>query len=342
MSASKVSIIILNWNGWRDTLECLESVYQIDYPNYDVIVVDNGSTDNSVKKIKEYCAGKIKVKSKFFEYNPYNKPIYVLEYTRSEAEKCVNFRKEKYFSKLPSNRKLRLILNRENLGFAEGNNVGIRYALKISSNYILLLNNDTIVTSKFLSKLINEASNYRNVGIFQPKILNMYHPEVLDSTGHIFKWGRIVDRGHGEVDKGQYDDKLDIIGAKAAACLYKGEMLKKIGLFDSNFVICYEDAELSWRAYKSGWRAKYVPDSIVYHKQGKTITSNRDVCQKVLLLQIKNTVATVKRHGTQTQKLLFSLIWLKTSVESLIGKILKRNTIGLLPYIESLLGLYSK
>ncbi|WP_342452635.1 glycosyltransferase family 2 protein [Thermococcus stetteri] len=67
----RVSIIILNWNGWKDTIECLESLYRITYPNYDVILVDNASKDDSVQKIKEYAEGKIKVNSKFFEYNPH-------------------------------------------------------------------------------------------------------------------------------------------------------------------------------------------------------------------------------------------------------------------------------
>ena len=74
VSSPNVSIIILNWNGWKDTIECLESVYQIIYPNYDVIVVDNDSKDDSVQKIKEYCEGKIKVESKFLNYNTDNKP----------------------------------------------------------------------------------------------------------------------------------------------------------------------------------------------------------------------------------------------------------------------------
>ena len=68
-------MLFLNWNGWQDTIECLESIYQNDYPNYDVIVVDNDSNDESVDKIKEYCNGKIKVESPFFRYDPHNKPI---------------------------------------------------------------------------------------------------------------------------------------------------------------------------------------------------------------------------------------------------------------------------
>ncbi len=130
----KVSIIILNWNGWEDTLECLESLYQITYPNseaisvnalrvsgkgcYDVIVVDNGSEDESVEKIREYCKGKIKVESKFFEYSCENKPIKIIEYRREEAE--AEGGKEKEIDDLPSNRKLILIKNEKNYGFAEG------------------------------------------------------------------------------------------------------------------------------------------------------------------------------------------------------------------------------
>ena len=113
----KVSIVILNWNGWEDTIECLESLYQITYPDYDVIVVDNGSEDESVEKIKEYAEGNIVVESKFFEYSSGNKPIKIIEYTREEAE--AGGGKEEEIADLPSNRKLIIIKNEKNYGFAE-------------------------------------------------------------------------------------------------------------------------------------------------------------------------------------------------------------------------------
>ena len=78
-STNNVVIIILNWNGWQETIECLESLYQLNYSNYEVIVVDNNSTDESIKKITEYCNGEIKINSPFFRYDPSNKPIKVLE-----------------------------------------------------------------------------------------------------------------------------------------------------------------------------------------------------------------------------------------------------------------------
>ncbi len=82
----RVAIVILNWNGWLDTIECLESVYQMQYPVYDVIVIDNGSENNSIEKIKEYADGKIHVDSPFFTYAEDNKPIDYIEYTRQETE----------------------------------------------------------------------------------------------------------------------------------------------------------------------------------------------------------------------------------------------------------------
>ncbi len=75
MDYPEVAVIILNWNGWEDTIECLESLYQINYPNYNVILVDNASEDNSIEKIREYCAGKLEIQSDFFEYDKQNKPL---------------------------------------------------------------------------------------------------------------------------------------------------------------------------------------------------------------------------------------------------------------------------
>ena len=86
----KVSVIILNWNGWKDTIECLESLYQIDYPNYDIILVDNDSKDDSIQRIRDYCEGQLKPKSPFYNYNPKNKPIQIFEYTKDETEKHSN------------------------------------------------------------------------------------------------------------------------------------------------------------------------------------------------------------------------------------------------------------
>lgn len=151
-----ISIIILNWNGWKDTIECLESLFQINYPNYDVIVVDNASNDNSVKKMKEYCLGKIKVESKFVNYTLNNKPIIILEYTNKDLEKGTHSKEEESFLKIKSNKKMVLIINDKNYLFVVGNNIPLKYYVfkKLKTDYILLLNNDTVVEKNFLNELV--------------------------------------------------------------------------------------------------------------------------------------------------------------------------------------------
>jgi GT2 family glycosyltransferase len=337
----KVSIVILNWNGWKDTIKCLESLYQITYQNYDVIVVDNDSKDGSVEKIREYAGGGINVESKFFKYNPKNKPIKIIEYTDEDVEK--NVIRSDCQEDLPSNKKLTIIKNKENYGCAKGNNIGMRYALKyLSSKYIALLNNDTVVEKEFLTKLIEVAESDAGIGMCGPKMLRMDDPKIIDCTGHVFRLGRIVDRGVGKVDKNQYDEKIDIVGTIGAAALYRKDMLEKNGLFDESFITYAEDADLSWKAHNNGWLAKYVPTSIVYHKRGGTINKDENLLYEMRLLIIKNTATIVKRYGTKTQKFLFTLLWMGSGTLSYIEKIRGKSKIGIYPYLKTLQELYRK
>ncbi|OPX60226.1 MAG: N-glycosyltransferase [Methanobacterium sp. PtaB.Bin024] len=296
-----VTIIILNWNGWQDTIECLESVFQNDYPNYNVIVVDNDSTDDSINRIKKYCSNRTNNPSRI--NNPDTK---VSEY------------EEKYFNSIhldveeeKNTNKSIILKNSKNYGYAKGNNIGMKFALKFfNPDYILLLNNDTIVDKDFLKELIKAVEKHEMVGIFAPKILNANDPDIIDSAGHIFSWGRIVDRGSEKVDKNQYDAKTEVIGAKGAACLYKCEMLESIGLFKEDLVTLYEDAELSWRANKNSWKAIYVPKSIIYHKIGRSIKKEDSKLLYFQRLGIKNITLTVKEYGTLDQKMLFIFVFL--------------------------------
>ena len=139
----------------------------------------------------------------------------------------------------------------------------------------------------------------------------MDKPQVLDSTGFIFKNGYIQERGHGEIDKGQFDNKINIVGACAAACLYKREMLEEIGLFREEFFAYYEDAELSWRAWKNGWKARFVPDAIIYHKGRATAYQNEELARKFNSLDYRNLVWTVKNYGSYRNKILLTLVFTK-------------------------------
>ena len=182
----------------------------------------------------------------------------------------------------------------------------------------------------------------KDIGICASKMLRMEAPHILDSTGHIFKWGRIFERGHGEVDARQYDDQLDIVGACAGACLYRREMLKEIGLFDERYGSYYEDAELSWRAFNRGWRARFVPESRVLHHRGGTTKSDPQIERQMKVRYAMNVVETVKKHATLGQKLMVSLTCLILVPFREVQKRLGSNDMGGGLYWEQFWKLWSR
>ena len=223
MENPKVAIVIVNWNGWEDTIECLESIYKIDYPDYNIIIVDNHSNDDSIKRIKEYFEGKA----------------------------------------------FTVIENEENYGFAEGNNIGIRYALKyLNPNYILLLNNDTVVSEDFLKELVNEGEKDTHVGILGPKIYYYDKPDVIWSVGCKISWkfARGIQIGTGEVDKGQYNDQKEVEYVSGSAFLIKTEVIDEIGLMDKKYFLYFEESDWTLRATRAGYKSLYVPNAKVWHK----------------------------------------------------------------------------
>lgn len=303
----EVSIIILNWNGWRDTIECLESLYGITYPNYVVVVVDNRSEDESVEKMKEWANGKIEVRSKFYEYNPMNKPIRYVEYDREEVEtgkgegKGTEENKEKEIEGLPSNRKLIIIKNEKNYGFAEGNNIGMRYALKtLNPDYILLLNNDTVVNKGFLVELIKVAESDEKIGIVGPKIYYYDRPNIIASAGgKINFFGVAYQVGEGERE-GERHEKLEYSEwLTGTSLLLSRELICNIEGFDSDFFVFEEDLDLCLKAAKKGFKISYAPKAKIYHK-GQLYT-------KLLpgYFSVRNGLIVARRHYSCGRRFLF-------------------------------------
>ncbi|MDA8079539.1 MAG: glycosyltransferase family 2 protein [Nitrospiraceae bacterium] len=141
-----IAIIILNWNGWQDTLACLESVCGLNYPDYLTIVVDNGSWDDSVEEIKAW----VRNRGEGFSF---------VHYTGDAALKGGDNTKEQILDAASPEARMVLITNRENLGFAGGNNVAINYSLHRNrpADYVFLLNNDAVVEKDCLSRMMRAA-----------------------------------------------------------------------------------------------------------------------------------------------------------------------------------------
>jgi GT2 family glycosyltransferase len=322
----KVTVIILNWNGWRDTIECLESLYQITYPNYDVVVVDNGSQDESIQKIKEYCEGKINVKSNFLSYEPSNKPIEIIEYTKSEAEDG----KERTINGLSQNGKMILIKNEQNYGFSEGNNIAIKYAIQaFIPDYVLLLNNDTVVDKDFLGELVKAGESDENVGIVGAKIYYYHLPEIVQSIGVNFDFwkGGTQSLGKGKSDSeiNQISELIDVDYVFGACFLIKKEVIIKIGLLDPTLFLYGEETDWSLRAQKAGYRSVTCLKSKIRHKSQASSSKN---ARFSIYFPVRNRILFLRRYSSGIQ-LIFSIIYFICfkGVEILYVKKLKKENI---------------
>lgn len=261
MNSPRVSIIILNWNGWEDTIECLESLFQINYPHFDVILVDNASEDDSLEKIRDYCSGILPIKSAFFKYNPNNKPITVSEYSETFRKPLNN--------KNYSQKHLTLIKTHYNVGFPGGNNLGMKFALNFfDPDYILLLNNDTVVRENFLDELVNNGEKNDDIGILGPKIYFYDKPNTIWSAGCKISWklSRGIQIGTNELDQRQYDAKKEVEYVNGSAFLIKTEVIKKIGLMDKNYFLYFEESDWTLRANQAGYKSLYIPSAKIWHK----------------------------------------------------------------------------
>lgn len=296
-----VAIIILNWNGWKDTIECLESLSRISSSNYHIILTDNGSEDESVKKIRDYCGGIFSIESKYFVYNESKKPIKLLEYSRLEAEIITGIKIIK-----DQNRTIFLIKNERNFGFAEGNNVGIRFALNaLNPDYILLLNNDTVVHPEFLTELVKTAEMDTSIAFAGPKVYyydNNGRSDVIDFVGGKI-WmtlGLTTHIGRGEIDRGQYN-KIKTVGYIEGSCLLAKKIaIEKIGFLDSNYFLYWEETDWCQRARNAGYGLIFVPEAKIWHK-GANVSYGKT---KTYYLT-RNRFIFMRKHGTKIQFALF-------------------------------------
>ena len=269
---NKVYILLLNWNGWKDTIECLETVFRNDYPNYQVVVCDNDSQDRSIERIKEWSEGRLnaevpeKNSLRNLSFPSINKPVPYVEYSREDAEvgritTCIDAA-------------LILIQIGENLGFAGGNNVGLRYALaRDDFDYVWLLNNDTVIKPNALTEMVKRMQEKPEAGICGSTLPYYYEPEKIWALGGATynKWrARTKCLGHDQPTNQAIDSKLiehDIDFIAGASMLVSRSFLKDIGLINEEYFLYFEELDWAARAWKK-YSMVYAPNSTVYHKVG--------------------------------------------------------------------------
>jgi len=187
------------------------------------------------------------------------------------------------------------IRNHENLGFAEGNNIGIERAMHDGADYVWILNNDVTVKPDSLTELVSAAKTYDKIGILGPKVYYYHDTQKIFSAGaKIIRWsGRSVSLGQNEYDEGQYDKAGPADYISGCSLFASVKMFRDIGLFDVRYFMYYEETDLAVRARKRGWKVMYIPKSIVLHKHASTVKklsllSDYYICRNNLLFVWKN------------------------------------------------------
>ena len=180
---------------------------------------------------------------------------------------------------------LKTIYNSKNLGFSGGNNVGINYALDKGVDFVIILNNDTIVDPNFAQELIKTAEGEEQIGVAVPKIYFAkgfeFHKDrykenelgkVIWYAGGAIDWENVIGshRGLDEVDKGQFDEDGETQMATGCCLLVKREVLEKVGLYDDRYFLYFEDADFSERVKKAGYKIFYNHKSIIWHKNAQS------------------------------------------------------------------------
>jgi len=256
----RVGISILNWNGWRDTLECLESVQQPTYPNYQVIVVDNGSWDDSVEMIRAWARENL------------GEGHVLVEYLRAKALEGGEAASEDALERAPAQARLVLIRNEDNLGFTGGNNVAIHYALhkKYPADYVFLLNNDATVEKDCLTHLVNVARQ-ADAGIVGAIVMDRASREVRFARSGPFYQIFFLPLTLGNLAPPQTNDAYwGSPVVSGAAMLIRKDLLEALRssrqFYLNASLFCYvEELELCLLARKSGQKSVVARGAVVYH-----------------------------------------------------------------------------
>lgn len=253
-----VAIVLVNYNGYRDTIACIESLQNIETKmHYEVIVVDNGSTnrdEEAISYIKEHA-------------------VYL----------DTGF----------------------NSGFSGGNNVGINYALEHGAEFVLLLNNDTVVTANFLDKLMEGVEQYSKLGALIGKIYYFDEPNVLWYAGGSVDYlkGKVSQHGMGKDDVGQYDASKEVGFVTGCMMLIPASVIRKIGVLDERFFLYAEDLEYSLRISKYGYKMYYNPNSVIYHKVGAS-SGREEVSDNTQYYMVRNVFKAFFMYESLSQRIM--------------------------------------
>ncbi len=264
MAEPKVYIILLNYMGWKDTVECIESIQEVNrYRDYQIVTVDNRSPNDSVEQMIAFC------REKNYTYVTFDK-------TEAEDLSCIAAREGPFYEKgtVP----LVFIQAGGNSGFPAGNNTGMRYGLlKGDGDYYWVLNNDTVVKEDTLGELVKLAEEGSENGITGSKLLFYHKPGYVQTIGNEkVSWKGIgTGRFDGVKDSEDLCGVIETRSIIGASMLVKREVIEEIGLMDENYFMYHEESDWCTRARRAGFRLLVNCRSVVLHKEGASTERKR-------------------------------------------------------------------
>ena len=258
MNSPRVVVLLLCYNNWADTFECLDSLSHVEYPNWEIVIVDNGSTNPPVARVRA-------------------------EYPSAT-----------------------LIETGRNLGYAEGNNVGLRYALELDADYALVLNNDTQVAPDFLRRLVAVAKVQPKAALVGPLVYHANEPNRIQSAGGTMtrRW-QFFHRGQNETDAGQFNSVEQVAWLTGCAILARCEALRKFGLFDPSFFLYDEEVDWCLRAREAGYQILFEPRARVWHKG---VERNYNPSPQVTYYSARNELLLLVKHHAGLVALALALL----------------------------------
>lgn len=282
-----VYIIILVYNNWQDTIECLESVLKLKNIDYKIIVVDNNSPDNSLEYIKKWAEGGIKascnsedIKLKNLIYPLEKKPI---KYRVFSKDRTITNIKEK----------LIFIQSNENRGYAAGNNIGMRCALQDKNcEFVWILNNDVIVEPNSLKGMVRTMKEDKSLGMCGSKTYYYYSANKIQCKGGFGynKWFACPCK-----IKEPFNKKF-LKYINGASILLRRDFIETIGLLSEEYFLYFEEIDWAIRGKKI-YKLGYCENSIIYHKEGGTINKESKKEKSLLsdFYSIKNRIVVTKK-----------------------------------------------
>ncbi|GAB2886769.1 glycosyltransferase family 2 protein [Uliginosibacterium flavum] len=294
MKAS-AAIILVNWNGWRDTLECLGSLLMLE-PPVPVIVVDNASSDGSADKIAAWCRGEIQT--------PIQQPVVGVSIpvcAPADLEWAIVGDEDAILLSLP---RILIVQSSANRGFAGGNNLGITRAKQAGTEYFWLLNTDTVVQPDALDKLVNRAESDTRLGMLGSSLIYYWRPQEIQALGgasfnsrtgvarHI---GAGLRLGTSLPGIDQVEAEMDYV--VGASMLVTRAFIDTVGLMCEDYFLYFEEIDWAVRA-KGHYRLGYAPDSHVFHKVGGS--SRKTASRTSLRYLYRNRLFFIARHFPQT------------------------------------------